>query len=482
MVPPPASPLINRVDGTPYFLPHVIKTIGGVRVGIIGINVVGKTKNASKPNPSTIFEDEAQAAQRSIDELKSQGVKHIILMTHIGYENDVALAQKLTDVDIIIGGDSHTFLGNYSHVVRKTPAGNYPTIVKNKSGDIVCIGQAWEYTKVFAQMNVKFNDDGSVRSCGGTSAIVIGDVFFSDRDLKVPLPAQKNKQIQAKLKNVIDVRVSSEDFEFNRQIRSYNAAYDQDTQIQIGTQQGDQSLCLIRVPGTKNRGGPICDSVANLASGSDITQVVTEGYRKAAEQSSDPFIADFALTNAGGIRKELETDGVNDRILRMEDIFAIQPFPNELIMIQITGLEMKLALEQGVQNWADHGNSDGSHPYASGLRWHLDLSKKFGARFSNIEVKDPGTGSWSILDPNAKYKLVVTDYLRDGAENYLIFRDICLSPNSNRCLPLGGIYATDSFAEYIKKLIPKKIARPKCEDYSHQDVIKKDGAKLTYCH
>lgn len=479
--PPPASPLISRPDGSPYFSPYTIKHVGGVNVGIIGIDVVGKTKNASKPFSSTSFEDEATAAQRTIDQLKSQGVKHIVLMTHIGYENDLALARKLTDVDVIIGGDSHTFLGHYSPTVNKTPAGDYPTIVSNKSGEQVCIGQAWEYTKVFARMNIKFNGDGSVKSCSGAASVIVGDTFYTNRALTIPLSIESNARVVARLKSQPEVAVALEDPQFNVQIQPYSAEYDKDTQAKIGVLQGNQSLCLIRVPGTNNYGGSICDPVVHLSSGSDIAQVISEAYRKATEKGANPFVADFALTNAGGVRKQLETDGLTDRVVTMEDVFTIQPFPNELIVIHITGAEMKTALEQGVQNWADNGNSDGSHPYASGLRWNLDLSKPNGSRFTNLEVKNHATGVWSALDSNISYKLVITDYLRDGAENYTVFKSICSGEGASRCLPVGGVYATDSFADYLKSFAPAKVTRPSCGDYSHQRVIKSDGSSLSLC-
>lgn len=479
--PPPPSPLISRPDGTPYFLPYIIKNIGGINVGIFGIDVVGKTKNASKPDPATSFEDETAAAQRTIDELKSQGVKHVVMISHIGYESDLAIATKLTDVDVIIGGDSHTFLGQKSGVVNKEPTGNYPTIVSNKSGETVCIGQAWEYTKVFARMNVKFNNDGTVKSCTGTASVIVGDTLYADRNLSKPLSADANAQILQKLKAIPEVAVAAEDPSFNIQMQPYEQRYDQDAQATIGTLKGDQSLCLIRIPGTKNRGGAICDSVVGKATGSDIAQIVAEAYRKATESASDPFVADFALTNAGGVRKQLETDGITDRTLKMEDVFTIQPFPNELIVVNITGAELKTVLEQAVANWKDNGDSDGSHPYASGLRWSLDLTKDYGARFSNLEVKNHSNGSWSPLDPAVSYKIVITDYLRDGAENYATFRDICLVAGSTRCLPVGGVYAADSLADYVKSLAPAKLARPVCGDYAHQSVIKADGTPLARC-
>ncbi len=479
--PPPASPLISRPDGSPYFLPYIIKTIGGVKVGLFGIDVVGKTKNASKPNASTVFEDEATAAQRTIEQLKAQGVKHIVMMSHIGYENDLIIAAKLTDVDVIIGGDSHTFLGEYSPVVRKTPSGKYPTVVTNKSGEPVCIGQAWEYTKVFARMNIKFNGDGSVLSCGGTASVIVGNTFYTDRALTKKLSTDANAAVIEKLRAVAEVAMATEDVAFESEILPFNQQYDQDTLAPIGTLKYNQSLCLIRVPGTSNRGSAICDSVVNKASGSDIAQVVAEGYRKAAESASDPFVADFALTNAGGVRKQLETDGTADRTIRMEDVFTIQPFPNELIVINISGAEMKMALEQGVQNWKDQQNSDGSHPYASGIRWDLDLTKPFGSRFSNLMVKNHSTEIWSPLVSDSTYKLVTTDYLRDGFENYTVFKDICLTPGSTKCLPLGGIYAADSLANYIKSIAPASLSLPACGDYSHQSVIKADSSALALC-
>lgn len=479
--PSPASPLISRPDGSPYFLPYIIKVMSGVKVGILGIDVVGKTKNASKPDAATVFEDEVVAAQRTIDKLKALGAKHIVLMSHIGYDTDLALAPQLTDVDVIIGGDSHTLLGNYSPVVNKTMVGKYPTVVTNKNGEMVCIGHAWEYTKIFARMNVKFNKNGTVKSCDGTSSVIVGNTLYYDSELTRPLGANENNQMLKTLATIPDVAVASEDIALKAALSTYLQKYDEDTRAQIGTLQGDQPLCLIRIPGTKNRGGPICDQVQTQAGGSDITQVIGEAYRKATESASDPFVADFAIINAGSARKELETNGSTDRSLEMGDVLTLQPFPNELFTLDISGADVKTALEQGVQNWLDHGNSDGSHPYASGLRWDLDLSKPFGARFYNLMIKNHQTGDWSSLSDNKIYRAVITSYMKSGAENYKIFKDLCLSAEINKCLPIGGVYTSESLANYIKSTSPKKLTRQPCSEYSHQRVIKRDGTSLLRC-
>nr|MCS5560332.1 metallophosphoesterase [Marinobacter nauticus] len=95
-----------------YIQPYTIKNIDGQQVAIIGIDIATKTRNSSSPLASTEFLDETETAQAMIDELNDQGIDKIILLTHYQYANDLALAERLSGVDVIIGGDSHTLLGN----------------------------------------------------------------------------------------------------------------------------------------------------------------------------------------------------------------------------------------------------------------------------------------------------------------------------------------------------------------------------------
>jgi 5'-nucleotidase/UDP-sugar diphosphatase len=66
------------------------------------------------------------SAQKAIDELKAQGIRHIVAITHQGYDADKALASRLTDVDVIIGGDSHSLLGDFQAVGITTLVGCVP--------------------------------------------------------------------------------------------------------------------------------------------------------------------------------------------------------------------------------------------------------------------------------------------------------------------------------------------------------------------
>ena len=481
--PAAGTPLAQRPDGSPYFQPYLIRHVGGIPVGIIGIDVKGKTQNASRPLPTTVFDDETEAAQRTIDQLKTLGIRHIVLMTHIGYQPDLALAARLTDVDVIIGGDSHTLLGEFSEVGFAEPQGTYPTVVRNKSGELVCIGQAFEYAKVFAQMRVVFNLDGSVQSCDGTASLVIGTTFKRN---KQPLSAQESAAFEARLARIKGVRVAADDTEVASRLARFETDYSARTQTVIGTLGAADSLCLVREPGSANRGGALCDGVETRARGADISQVVAEAFRQAYGGGIAQFpSAHFGLVNAGGVRVPIESDGVSPRILRNQDAYLVQPFPNELFSIRITGAEIASALEEGVANWLDNRNSNGSHPYASGLRWNLDLTQPRGQRFTGIEVKDPNTGSWSAVQANQTYLGILTDYLTQGFEGYDTLKRICTGAG-DRCATAGSLFADQSLINYVKKIAAtpapnNMVMRPVCGDYAHQRVRTPAGLDLQPC-
>ena len=193
IVPQPGTPLAPA-GGMPTCSPTSVKQMGGVRVGIVGIAVAGKTRASSRPLASTQFLDETRSAQAAIDALTAQGVRHIVLMTHHGFKADRALAARLTGVDVIIGGDSHTLLGDFK-AQGLTGGGRYPTEVRNASGEPVCIGQAWEYGKAFGLMNVQFDAQGRVSQCSGQASLVIGD---SSSARTPPVPGRRCRPPKAR--------------------------------------------------------------------------------------------------------------------------------------------------------------------------------------------------------------------------------------------------------------------------------------------
>jgi 5'-nucleotidase / UDP-sugar diphosphatase len=457
----PGTPLSPK--GTPIHQPYTLKTIDGVPVGIIGIDIAGKTVNSSRPLATTQFLDETRTAQQTIETLKARGVRHIVLLTHQGYEADRAMAAALTDVDVVIGGDSHTLLGDF-RAQGLPSSGPYPTVAKNRDGDPVCIGHAWEYSKAFGRMAVAFDTRGTVASCSGQASLVIGDQFQRKNAAGafVPVDDATATALRARLADVPQVRVTVPDAAAVQVLSGYSSQVAAQKQRLIGT--ATEPLCLVRVPGeTTNRSGALagCETANTLARGSDAAQVVAEAFLAASPR------AEMALQNAGGVRT-----GIGAGPLSMNTAFTVLPFTNVLVELSLTGAQIVAALEDAVANHLDQRQSDGSHPYAAGLRWALDLRQPKGQRFSTVEVKDRTTGRWTAIDPARTYVLVTNDFIAAGKDGYAT---LGAATAAEQAVNTYRLY-TQTFADYMQR--QGRVGRVPASEVSHQRVTTSAGAVL----
>ncbi|WP_395143266.1 bifunctional metallophosphatase/5'-nucleotidase [Moraxella atlantae] len=478
VVPKVGTPLApNKSDD--YIKPYTIKTTKeGVKVGIIGLEVRGKTAGSSRPLSTTEILDETTTAQKYIDVLKKQGIEHIIILSHYGYENDVKLANALTGVDVIIGGDTHTLLGDYKAYDNKANFGSqgpYPTVVKNKDGDTVCVGQAWEYTKAVGVMNVKFNNKGAVDSCTGSSILPIGMTLKklgSDGKTYETINAADNQALIARLQNN-NAALLKQSYLYpvtpNAAAEAILAKYKDQLKDKLTEKIGvaKDTFCLVRVPGTTNSGNVAgCEDSKFLARGSDAAQLVAKSFLDASLR------ADFALQNAGGVRVALKAGDIT-----YGNANEVLPFSNTLVNLSVTGKEVVATLEDAVENasFGQNGNkaSTGAHPYADGLRWDLRLNQNKGNRVQNVEVRDRKTGTWAPIDLNKTYVMVTNDYIASGKDGYLSLAPIFKDPSRVEDIKL--LY-TQSLVDYIKK--QATISLPARSEYSHKSVVTKDGTML----
>lgn len=90
--------------------PHVVLEAGRLRVGVFGVTVQMFTrKQWSQALCDYWFEDPIATARRQAAELRPQ-VDLLVALTHIGFRKDQELAQACPEVDLVIGGHSHTDL------------------------------------------------------------------------------------------------------------------------------------------------------------------------------------------------------------------------------------------------------------------------------------------------------------------------------------------------------------------------------------
>ena len=103
---------------------YIIKTKGGVKVGFLGMTTteLAASSNICETGFVKVDQDTTKIAQVAVDELKKKGCDMIIAVSHLGYETDLLLAQHVHGINAIIGGHTHTKVGDLT--TRKDPDGN----------------------------------------------------------------------------------------------------------------------------------------------------------------------------------------------------------------------------------------------------------------------------------------------------------------------------------------------------------------------
>jgi 5'-nucleotidase/UDP-sugar diphosphatase len=444
-----------------YLQPYTIIERDGQQIGIIGIDIAGKTKNSSSPDDGTTFSDETTTAQQYIDELTGMGVNKIVLMTHYQYENDLELAAALNGVDVIVGGDSHTLLGDDTFsALGFNPQGDYPTVVTDAGGNTVCVVQAWEYAHLMGKLNVDFDTNGNVTACSGQPYMPISTVYeyeYAEDDTRA-LTGADVIRLTAALTKEDEIVAVQPDATTQAILDIYNEDVDVLKQTVIGTNAED--LCLERIPGQGR--STICDTSATYEYGSDISNVVAKAFLTVTPT------ADIAIQNGGGVRVDLAAGDVT-----IADAFTLLPFSNTLVILDMTGQQIIDVLEDALANFIDNDGSSGSYPYAAGLRYDIDASQAKGSRVTNVEVNSQVSGSWTAIDTAATYGVVTNDFIASGQDGYTTFS-----------VPFDAGNYEDTFTEYAQGFINyvealtedgQQVQKLPIDEYSTQLYIDTDG-------
>ncbi|MBO4399929.1 MAG: bifunctional metallophosphatase/5'-nucleotidase [Lachnospiraceae bacterium] len=124
-------PIVNAnlfitMNNARVFTPYINLDVGGMRIMFIGIlteEVLASTKNEKIIGTFIDLESAAKEVGIICDNYRTVRTDMTVLLTHIGYENDVKLAEMLDPdwgVNMIIGGHSHTFMDK-AEVVNGIP-------------------------------------------------------------------------------------------------------------------------------------------------------------------------------------------------------------------------------------------------------------------------------------------------------------------------------------------------------------------------
>ena len=134
------SCLANRVETS------MIIEKNGIKVGFIGLNVKLDNLVAPSSREGVQWQNAINVADQEAQQLKDKGADIVIALSHLGYERessspyyDRGIAMNTRNIDMIIGGHSHTFL-NYADYITNQDNESVPVVQTGSKG--ICLGYA----------------------------------------------------------------------------------------------------------------------------------------------------------------------------------------------------------------------------------------------------------------------------------------------------------------------------------------------------
>lgn len=415
--------------------PYVVLEVAGEKVGIIGVTTPD-TAWSSSPGPNVSFTDPIQAARSAVSTLSEQGVNVIIVLSHLGWNNDLALAQSVTGIDVLVGGHSHTLPPEYPTVVEKKLL-NVNTAGREELEGLPGIGPAiaqriieWRETKGPFQ---RVEDLLQVSGIGPARLAAIRDlVSVSDQPARtIVVQAGEYAQYLGQLSLAFDAQGNVVGWEgkllptkdispqpavaeklggFREAIDALKGRVIGETQVAL---EGERAKVR---SGETNLGNLIADAILWKA---------------------QPAGAQMALWNGGGIRASLPAGP-----LTFGNCMQVLPFGNYLVVLELTGEQIWQALENGVSQVE---KTAGRFPHVAGLRFVWDPGKAPGSRVEKVEVFLEG--AWQPIDLGATYRLATSNFLAAGGDGYTVFLEAKNSWNL-------GFVDYEVLAEYIQAHSP----------------------------
>ena len=357
-----------------------IKQVGGVKIGFIGMTL---KETATLVSPSGVaglrFTDEVETANALVPGLKAAGVNTVVLLIHQG----ASITGRYDDPACAgLAGDILPILARLDPAIQLVVSGHthnaYVCRVPGPDGSSRLLTSAGRYGTLVTDIRLTFDrPGGSLIGQSGNFVIAQGEPVRTAR-LTAPL-VQTHPIFPA-------------DPEVTALVARYRDAAAGAANRPVG-----------RLAGQLLKGSTGAESQA--------AGLISDGMLFVA-RNPGRGAADFALRNNGGARTDLLPSA--DGTVTFGQIFAMQPFANNVVTKSYTGAEIKAILEQQFSSGTNSIASPNMLTPSSNFHFSHDRSRPAGQRIVAMTLDG------KPVDPAKSYRVTINNFLASGGDNFTL--------------------------------------------------------------
>jgi 5'-nucleotidase len=377
-----AASTIEKSTGKTVFPAYEVRAFEGIPVAFIGLTLKGTATIVSPPGVAGLeFRDEAETVNALVPELKARGVEAIVVLIHEGgyptgdYNECPSISGAIVDI------------------VKKF----------DRAVDVVISGHT--HQPYVCEI------DGRLVTSGDKYGTIVTAI-----DLK--LDRTTRDIISAKADNVI--------------VRTGAYARDPEQTALL------ESYEKLAAPLANRRAGAVTEALSHAPSNAGESKLgdLIADAQLAATQAPANGGAVIAFTNPGGIRTDIAKK--EDGTVSYADLFASQPFRNQLVTLTLTGSQIKNVLEQ---QWRDP-KLPRILQVSSSFSYTWDATKPYGDHV----LADSLVLNGKPIDTAASYRVTVNNYLSVGGDGFSLLKE--------GTAPRVGVYDIDALYGYFQSNSP----------------------------
>ncbi len=383
-----AANVVDRA-GNPLFAPYLVRVVGGVRIGFIGV-VTRTTPGIVAPRGirGWRFLAEAPTLNRYAAALRAQGVRAIVAVVHEGGESDGGIDECVNPrgpiFDIAAQLDKAIAVVLSAHTHRA-----YRCVL---DGRIVM--QAASFGRLVSVVDLDIDRTS-------------GEIVAS-RARNVPVPNDRNTDP--------DVLAAFPPLAPAPRVAALVAHY-------------------------AERAAPLAERPVGRIAGALERRASDGGDHAAGRLIADAHLAatrvngaQIAFTNPGGVRTDL-VPRTPDGSVSYGDLFAMQPFGNTLVTMTLTGAQLERILEA---QWRRDSERVVFLQPSAGFTYAWSAQGARGAHIVRGSMQLDGRP----IAPNDRLRVTVNSFLAAGGDGFVLFRE-----GRDR---VGGPLDIDALAEFIR--------------------------------